>query len=168
MPFKECLRLDHDQSFTPIEEPGEQNHEGACASVRASRPHLAFLKHSELVAQEQVLCDDGGAGGKEQADEREQATFYKSLQDLLRPSERSDLFFAEDTLSLDLSSSSFYVPLQVSADLCLYVAIQRAPTCSIASSALLIVARIPSHDFNCAASAVRSVVFIGQMPFNTQ
>jgi hypothetical protein len=48
------------------------------------------------VCEEQVLGDDGGAGRKEQADEQEQATFYRSLQDHLRPSERSDLFFAED------------------------------------------------------------------------
>ena len=72
------------------------------------------------------------------------------------------------TLSRDLFSSSFYVPLQVSADLCLYVAIQRVPACSIASSALLIVARIPSHDFNCAVSDILSVVFIAKTPFNTQ
>ena len=93
----QCLRLDNDQSFTPIKEPGEQDHEGACSSGRTSRLHPAFLKQSELFAKEQVLGDDGGAGGKEQADEQEQATFYRSLQDHLRPSERSDLFFAEDT-----------------------------------------------------------------------
>ena len=66
------------------------------AAVETSRLHPAFLKQSELFAKEQVLGDDGGAGGKEQADEQEQATFYRSLQDHLRPSERSDLFFAED------------------------------------------------------------------------
>jgi hypothetical protein len=69
MPLKECLRLDNDQSFTPIKEPGEQDHEGACGSGRTSRLHPAFLKQSELFAKEQVLGDDGGAGGKEQADE---------------------------------------------------------------------------------------------------
>ena len=100
MPFKKCLRLDNDQSFTPIKEPGEQDHEGACSSSRTSRFHQAFLKQSELFAKEQVLGDEGGAGGKEQADEQEQATFYRSLQDHLRPSERSDLFFAEDRVSL--------------------------------------------------------------------
>jgi hypothetical protein len=87
MPFKECLRLDNDQGFTPIEEPGEQDHESACSSVRTSRPQLAFLKQSELFPTEQVLSDEGGTGGKEQANEREQATFYKSLQDLLSVSE---------------------------------------------------------------------------------
>ena len=66
------------------------------AAVETSRLHPAFLKQSELFAEEQVLGDDGGAGRKEQADEQEQATFYRSLQDHLRPSERSDLFFAED------------------------------------------------------------------------
>ena len=79
MPFKECLRLDNDQSFTPIKEPGEQDHAGACGSGRTSRLHPTFLKPSELLAKEQVLGDDGGAGGKEQADEQEQATFYRSL-----------------------------------------------------------------------------------------
>ena len=87
MPRKECLRLDDDQSFTPIEEPGEQDHEGTCGSVRTSRPHLAFLKQRELFAKEQVLGHDGGMRGKEHADEQEQATFYKSLQDHLRVSE---------------------------------------------------------------------------------
>jgi hypothetical protein len=87
MPFKECLRLDNDQGFTPIEESGEQDHESACSSVRTSRPQLAFLKQSELFPKEQVLGDEGGAGGKEQANEREQATFYKSLQVLLSVSE---------------------------------------------------------------------------------
>jgi len=61
MPFKECLRLDNDQSFTPIEEPTEPDH------------------NSELFAKEQGFGDEGGAGGKEQADEQEQATFYRSL-----------------------------------------------------------------------------------------
>jgi len=65
MPFKECLGLDNDQSFTPIKEPGEQDHAGACGSGRTSRLHPTFLKQSELLAKEQVLGDDGGAGGKE-------------------------------------------------------------------------------------------------------
>jgi hypothetical protein len=86
MPFKERLRLDNDQSFTPIKKPGEQDHESACGSGRTSRLHSAFLKQRELFAKEQGLGDDGGAGGKEQADELEQATFYRSLQDHLRPS----------------------------------------------------------------------------------
>ena len=60
MPLKECLRLDDDQSFTPIEEPGEQDREGACGSVRTSRPHLALLKQSELFAKEKILGHDGG------------------------------------------------------------------------------------------------------------
>ena len=55
------------------------------------------------------------------------------------------------TLSRDLSSSSFYIPRRVSADLCLHVATQRVQVCSTASPAILIVARIPSHDSNCAA-----------------
>ena len=60
MPLKECLWLDDDQSFTPLEEPGEQDHEGAGGSVRTSRLHLAFLKQSELFAKEQILGHDGG------------------------------------------------------------------------------------------------------------
>ena len=72
MQFKECLRLDNDQSFTPIEKPGELTPEGACSSFRTPRPHLAFLKHSELFAKEKILGDDGGARGKEQPYEREQ------------------------------------------------------------------------------------------------
>ena len=79
MPLKECLRFDNDQSFTPIKEPGEQYYDGASGSGRTSRLHPAFLKQSELFAKEQVLGDDGGAGRKEQADEQEQATFYRSL-----------------------------------------------------------------------------------------
>ena len=79
MPFKERLRLDDDQSFTPIEEPGEQYHEGACGSGRTSRPHLAFLKQSELFPKEQVLGDESGAGGKEQANEREQTHILQEL-----------------------------------------------------------------------------------------
>jgi hypothetical protein len=72
------------------------------------------------------------------------------------------------TLSRDLSSSSFYIPLRVSANLCLHVATQRVQVCSAASPAILIVARIPSHDSNCAVSGVLSVVFIAKTPFNTQ
>jgi hypothetical protein len=64
-----------------------KTNESACSSVRTSRPQLAFLKQSELFPTEQVLSDEGGTGGKEQANEREQATFYKSLQDLLSVSE---------------------------------------------------------------------------------
>jgi hypothetical protein len=97
MPLEECLRFDDNQGVMPFEEPGEQNHTGAHGSGRMSRLHLAFLKHSDLLAKDEILGDDGGAGGKGQPDEREQPTFYKSLQDLLRTSERSDLIFAEDT-----------------------------------------------------------------------
>ena len=45
------------------------------------------LETERAVSEGKVLGDEGGAGGKEQADEREQATFYKSLQNLLRVSE---------------------------------------------------------------------------------
>jgi hypothetical protein len=64
------------------------------------------------------------------------------------------------TVSRDLSSSSFYIPLRVSANLCLHVATQRVQVCSAASPAILIVARIPSHDSNCAVSGILNVVFI--------
>jgi hypothetical protein len=73
--IKECLRLDNDQSFTPMKEPGEQDHERACGG-RTSRL-LHPQKQSELF-------------GKEQANQQEQATFHRSLRDRLRPSERSD------------------------------------------------------------------------------
>jgi hypothetical protein len=76
----------------PIKEPGEQDHERACGSGQTSRLLHPFLKQSELFAKKQVLGDDGGAGGKEQADKQEQATFYRSLRHHLRPSERPDLF----------------------------------------------------------------------------
>jgi len=74
------------------------------------------------------------------------------------------------TLARDLSSSSFYVPLRVSADLCLHVATPPVQGCyyRISGHPSLIFARIPSHDFNCAASSLQSVVFIGKTPFNTQ
>jgi hypothetical protein len=72
------------------------------------------------------------------------------------------------TLSRDLSSSSFYIPRRVSADLCLHVATLRVQVCSAASPAILIVTRIPAHDSNCAVSGILSVVFIVKTPFNTQ
>ena len=62
MPFKECLRLDNDQSITPMKEPGEQDHERACGSGRTSSLLHPFLKQSELFA-------------KEQGNQQEQATF---------------------------------------------------------------------------------------------
>ncbi len=64
------------------------------------------------------------------------------------------------TLSRDLSSSSFCIPLPASADLCLHVETQRDQVCSTASPAILIVARIPSHDSNCAVSGILSLVFV--------
>jgi len=72
------------------------------------------------------------------------------------------------TLARDLSSSSFCIPLWVSADLCLHVATQRLQVCPTASPAILIVARIPSHLSNCAVSDILSVVFIRKTSFNTQ
>jgi hypothetical protein len=72
------------------------------------------------------------------------------------------------TLSRDLSSSSFYIPLRVSPDLCLHVVTQRVQACSTASPAILIVARIPSDNPNSAVSGILSVVFIAKTPFNTQ
>jgi hypothetical protein len=72
------------------------------------------------------------------------------------------------TLSRDPSSSSFYIPVRGSADLCLHLATQRVQVCSIASPAIRIVARIPSHDSNCVVSGILSVAIIGKAPFNTQ
>ena len=79
MPFKECLRLDDDQSFTPIEEPGEQDHERARDSGGTSRRDLAFLKQCELFAKEQILSNDYSVGREEQSDKREQ---LHTLQEL--------------------------------------------------------------------------------------
>jgi hypothetical protein len=72
------------------------------------------------------------------------------------------------TLSRDLSSSSFYIPLRASADLCLHVTTQRVQVCSLPSPAILIVARIPSHVSRCVVSDILSVVFIRKTSFNTQ
>jgi hypothetical protein len=72
------------------------------------------------------------------------------------------------TLSRGLPSSSFYIPLRVSPDLCLHVPTQRVQVCSTASPAILIVARITLHLSNCAVSDILSVLFVGQTPFNTQ
>jgi len=72
------------------------------------------------------------------------------------------------TLARDLSSSSFYIPRRVSADLCLHVATLRVQACSAASPAILILARIPSHDSNGAVSGILSLMFILKTPFNTQ
>jgi len=79
MPFKECLRLDDDQSFTPIEEPGEQDHERARGSGGTSRLDLAFLKQCELFAKEQILGNDCSVGRKEQPDKREQLQILQEL-----------------------------------------------------------------------------------------
>ncbi len=72
------------------------------------------------------------------------------------------------TLARDLSSSSFYIPRRVSADLCPHVATLRVQACSAASPAILILARIPSHDSNGAVSGILSLMFILKTPFNTQ
>jgi hypothetical protein len=72
------------------------------------------------------------------------------------------------SLSRDLSSSSFDIPLRASAELCLHVATQRVQVCSTASPAILIVARTPSHLSNCAVSDILSLVFIPKTSFNTQ
>ena len=84
MPLKECPGFDDNQGVVPSEEPRQQNHNGARGSGRTARLYPAFLKQSELLAKEEILGNDGGARGKEQPYEREQPTFYKSLQDLLR------------------------------------------------------------------------------------
>jgi hypothetical protein len=97
MPLEECLWLDDDQSLTPIEESGEQDHYGARGRGRTSRPRLAFLKQSELFAKEQVLRNDGSARGNEQPDERKQPTFYKSVQAVPTTRWRSDLIIAENS-----------------------------------------------------------------------
>jgi len=72
------------------------------------------------------------------------------------------------TLPRDLSSSSFYIPLRASVELCLHVATQRVQVCPSASPAILIVARIPSHDSSSTVSSILSVLFFGKTPFNTQ
>jgi hypothetical protein len=72
------------------------------------------------------------------------------------------------TLSRDLASSSLHFPRRVSADLCLHVVTLRAQVCSAASPAILILARIPSHNSHCADTGILSLVVLGKMPFNTQ
>jgi hypothetical protein len=72
------------------------------------------------------------------------------------------------TLSRELFSSSFYIPHRVSADLCLHVATLSIQVCSAASPAIHIVARIPSHDSNCAVSGILRVGFTGKTAFNPQ
>jgi len=72
------------------------------------------------------------------------------------------------TLSCDRSSSSLYIPLRGSADLCLHLATPRVQVSSTASPAIRIVARIPSHDCNYVVSSILSVAIIGKTPFNTQ
>ena len=57
----------------------------AMSTFRAAVERLhPFLKQSELFAKEQVLGDDGGAGGSEKTDQQEKATFSRSLRDHLR------------------------------------------------------------------------------------
>ena len=93
MPFKECLRLDDDQSFTPIEEPGKQDHERARGRGGTSRLDLAFLKQCELFAKEQILGNDCSVGRKEQPDKSEQLQILQELPSLFPRS--SDLIIAE-------------------------------------------------------------------------
>src|SRR5689334_15274956 len=82
MPFKECLRLDDDQSFTPIEEPGEQDHERARDSGGTSRLDLAFLKQCELFAKKQILGNDCSVGERNNRINVNNPKFYKSSQPL--------------------------------------------------------------------------------------
>ena len=71
-------------------------------------------------------------------------------------------------VSRDLSSSSFYIPRRVSADLCLHVATLRVQVSSTASPAIRIVDRIPWYGSSYAVSGIPSIVFIVKTPFNTQ
>ena len=84
MPFKEGLRLDDDQSFTPIKEPRKQDHECARGSGGTSRPDLAFEKQCELFAKEQILGNDCRVGRKEQPDKREQPQILQELPGLFQ------------------------------------------------------------------------------------
>lgn len=72
MPLKEGVRLDGYESFAPIEKLGQGDHDGTCGRRRAYRLRLAFLEQGEPLAKEQILGNDGGVGGKEQSDQREQ------------------------------------------------------------------------------------------------
>ena len=72
------------------------------------------------------------------------------------------------TLSRDLSSSlstSRFGPQPISV---CTSQLSASRSVSTASPAILIVARIPSHDSNCAVSGILSLVFLGKKPFNTQ
>jgi hypothetical protein len=72
------------------------------------------------------------------------------------------------TLSRDLSSSSFYLPRRVSADLCLHVATLRRPASFCRISHHPFAHRTPSHDSNFAVPGILSLVLIVKTPFNTQ
>ena len=72
------------------------------------------------------------------------------------------------TLSRDLSSSSFYIPLRVSADLCLHVVTLPVQVCSAASPTIPIVAAVPLHDSYRSVPSILSLVLLGKTPFNTQ
>jgi hypothetical protein len=50
------------QSRGPFEEPGQLNHNNPGSRGRTSRFHSVFLEEGELIAEEQIVGDDGGTG----------------------------------------------------------------------------------------------------------
>jgi hypothetical protein len=103
MPLKKCLRLDNDQSITPIEEPGEQDPERPRGSGGTSRLDLAFLKQSELFAKEQILGKDCSVGRKEQPDKRKQ---LQILQELPASSNEARIYLLRSTACIRPAAST--------------------------------------------------------------
>jgi hypothetical protein len=70
--------------------------------------------------------------------------------------------------SIFFPASGLHISPRVSADLCLHLVTPRVQVCTAASSAILVLAHIPSHHSRRAVTGIQSFVFLGQMPFNTQ
>jgi hypothetical protein len=64
MPFDESLRLNHDQGFSPIEEARQSDHREPGRAGDLWWFGFAFLKQDQLLAQEEILGDQGDAGGE--------------------------------------------------------------------------------------------------------
>jgi hypothetical protein len=59
MPLNKGFRLDDYEGVSPIEESSESHHRQTDRRRSRPRPVLAFPKQSELLAEEQILCDQG-------------------------------------------------------------------------------------------------------------
>jgi len=72
MPSDESIRLHDHQDFAPIEEPREGDHRQSRRPWSVSRPGFAFLKEGKLLAEKQVLGDEGRATNEQQSEDGEQ------------------------------------------------------------------------------------------------